>query len=369
MTLKIGEKIKNLRKQQDITQEKLAAYLNISYQAVSKWENSTALPDITLIPQIANFFGVTADELLGMKEIEATEKLKGFEAIYRENNRQGKIFDNIQLSRQVLESYPRNYQWMLNLAYPLIQYNDTEEHIKYSKEHGFVDEAVKICERILEDCTDDHIRHGAIQILCYNYPEVDKKELALDLANKMPDIYVCKESLLSHILEGEEQIKHCQQNLLTQIDLCVGVLYLLTTNNLMGKELNVYEKINFFETSINLLKLILPDDQNSLFYNYRFEQTYIELAKLWCQAYEPDKAIEYLILAEKSAIAYDNCADNGEQQYNSIFVNRLTFNPKSVGRNFEGTEKELLLKIINQNKEFDILRNIDEFKNLQSRLN
>lgn len=39
MTLKIGEKIKQLRRTQNVTQEKLADYLNISYQAVSKWEN------------------------------------------------------------------------------------------------------------------------------------------------------------------------------------------------------------------------------------------------------------------------------------------------------------------------------------------
>lgn len=75
--LKTGQIIKNLRKKQDITQEKLAAYLNISYQAISKWENGTALPDITLIPQIANFFGVTSDELLGMKDNEQTEELNG----------------------------------------------------------------------------------------------------------------------------------------------------------------------------------------------------------------------------------------------------------------------------------------------------
>ena len=73
MTLKIGERIKSLRKQQDITQEKLAAYLNISYQAVSKWENGTALPDLSLIPAISNFFGVSADYLLGI-EIDKTNE-------------------------------------------------------------------------------------------------------------------------------------------------------------------------------------------------------------------------------------------------------------------------------------------------------
>ena len=67
--LKIGEKIKELRKAQDVTQEKLADYLNISYQAVSKWENGLALPDITLVPQLANFFGVTCDYLLGVSNV------------------------------------------------------------------------------------------------------------------------------------------------------------------------------------------------------------------------------------------------------------------------------------------------------------
>ncbi len=59
--LKTGQIIKDLRKKQDVTQENLADYLNISYQAISKWENGTALLDITLIPKIANFFGVTTE--------------------------------------------------------------------------------------------------------------------------------------------------------------------------------------------------------------------------------------------------------------------------------------------------------------------
>ena len=42
----IGLKIRELRKKRGITQERLAEYLNISSQAVSKWENGTALPDI-----------------------------------------------------------------------------------------------------------------------------------------------------------------------------------------------------------------------------------------------------------------------------------------------------------------------------------
>ena len=366
--LKIGDKIKALRKAQDITQEKLAAYLNISYQAISKWENGTALPDITLVPQIANFFGVSADELLGMKEIEETEELKEYEKIYRENNRLGKMLDNIALSREVLTKYPRNYQWMLNLSYPLIQYNDTEEHNRYSLEHGFFEEAIGICERILEDCTIDSIRHSAIQILCYSYSNVGKENLALKLANEMPDLYLCREHLLSHIYKGEKQIEQCQNALLLMVDSSAGIIGMLASNRLMGKELTVLQKIELIETANNLYKLILNKDEDSLFYNCRLCRNYSLLAEFWCQNGDTEKAMENLLLAEKSAANYDACDNLSEQKYKSLLANRCTFNPKTVGRNWQGTVTGMLLDILQRNV-FDCMRETDDFKQLLVRLN
>ena len=365
--LKIGDKIKSLRKAQDITQEKLAAYLNISYQAVSKWENGTALPDITLVPQIANFFGVSADELLCMKETEETEELKEYEKIYRENNRLGKMLDNMVLSREVLTKYPRNYQWMLNLSRSLIQYNDTEEHCKYSSEHGFVEEAISICERILEDCTTDSIRHSAIQILCYSYKAVGKQDVALKLANEMPDMCLSKEHLLSHIYIGEEQIKQCQNLLLLMIDSSSGIISMLVSNRLMGKELSDLQKIELIETANNLYRLVLNKDEDSLFYNCRLCMNYCLLAELWCKNGNTEKVMENLLLAEKTATNYDACTDLKEQKYKSILANRCTFNPKTVGRNWEGTETGMVLNIL-QRKVFDCIRETDDFKQLIDRL-
>ena len=64
MELNFGEKIKQLRRSRDLTQEALADALGISAQSVSKWECAYGYPDITQLPAIANFFGVTIDELL-----------------------------------------------------------------------------------------------------------------------------------------------------------------------------------------------------------------------------------------------------------------------------------------------------------------
>lgn len=63
----IGENIKRLRKLKGITQEELSDVLHISYQAISKWENGLAQPDISILPTVANYFGVTIDELFGFQ--------------------------------------------------------------------------------------------------------------------------------------------------------------------------------------------------------------------------------------------------------------------------------------------------------------
>ena len=63
MTLKIGAKIRQLRKRGDITQEKLAEALGVTSQAISRWESENGYPDIEYVAPIANYFGVTTDYL------------------------------------------------------------------------------------------------------------------------------------------------------------------------------------------------------------------------------------------------------------------------------------------------------------------
>ena len=62
----IGQRIKDLRKKADMTQDRLADYLGVTAQAVSKWELGQAAPDLALIAPLCRVFGVTADELLGI---------------------------------------------------------------------------------------------------------------------------------------------------------------------------------------------------------------------------------------------------------------------------------------------------------------
>lgn len=63
--IKINEQISFLRHQKGITQEALARLLGVTNQTISKWESGQCCPDIQFLPQIADYFGVSVDELLG----------------------------------------------------------------------------------------------------------------------------------------------------------------------------------------------------------------------------------------------------------------------------------------------------------------
>ena len=74
--MEIGTQIKQLRTQRGITQEALAQQLNVSPQAVSKWERGTATPDIQLLPTISAFFGVSIDELFALSDATRMERIQ-----------------------------------------------------------------------------------------------------------------------------------------------------------------------------------------------------------------------------------------------------------------------------------------------------
>lgn len=68
METTLGKRIAALRKQKELKQDDIAQLLDVSPQAVSKWENDQTCPDIGLLPKLAQILGVTTDELLSGKQ-------------------------------------------------------------------------------------------------------------------------------------------------------------------------------------------------------------------------------------------------------------------------------------------------------------
>ena len=74
--MEMGKEIRRLRNDRGLTQEALAAALNVTAQTVSKWECGNSIPDVQMLPEIAVYFGVTIDQLFAMTPEQQIERIE-----------------------------------------------------------------------------------------------------------------------------------------------------------------------------------------------------------------------------------------------------------------------------------------------------
>ena len=196
---------------------------------------------------------------------------------------------------------------------------------------------------------------------------MNKKDAAIKLAEDMPNMLICKEMLLSHIYSGTERLKQEQNNLRFMIHYCSSILYLMACDKDLRQGLSVDQRIEMLDTAINLNKTMFYDDEKENLYNSQLSLYYLMIAKLYCQKNETDMVIKNLLLSEKCAVNYDNSSNLGEQNYNSIYFSKLTWNPQNISTNSDKTLCENLLLNLDNNC-FEFLKDNKEFERLINRL-
>ena len=228
----IDKKLKELRHKKGNRQEDLAVYLGISFQAVSKWERGEGMPDITLLPGIAAFYGVSADTLLGIDEEAKNIKIRQITDQYNDIRRaepkkdgslaaEHNIDEGIILIRKALHELPDCWFFMQLLASDLWWKGN---HTQGEEQRGYFDETEELCEKILYQCREERFRHCASSILCMIYNDSGRKEKALELAYQAPSFVDSIEWKLAKIYEGDELTKQLKRNIreLTRL-LCSSV--------------------------------------------------------------------------------------------------------------------------------------------------
>ena len=120
MQLELGQKIRELRHRDGRTQEMLADALGVTSQAISRWEANGGYPDMEIIPAIANYFGVSIDELFGYendRERKVDAIIKRSEELHRVDWGEDVGIDEcIELLRDGLIEFPGNERIMLRLV-------------------------------------------------------------------------------------------------------------------------------------------------------------------------------------------------------------------------------------------------------------
>lgn len=148
----LARNIRSMRESRGATQEQLATALNISYQAVSKWENGVSVPDTMLLPKIAQYFDTSIDSLFCSETRAYTHEAERLLSIYEQSRNQDDFIRADAEYRRLFES--GNYCLNDLRSYGVLY----EYHMYYCR-----DKALEQYDRVLASQTKDEIYFGTKQ--------------------------------------------------------------------------------------------------------------------------------------------------------------------------------------------------------------
>ena len=225
MQIFFGESLRRLRKAKGLTQEALAARLGVAFQTVSKWERDESYPDLTMLPTLAAFFGVTADELLAVNTAENERRVAGVIEAY-DNHKPDTAKEHLPVLKAALGEFPLDYRlWVRYLEARLYCIRGLKEAKAAAKEIR------EIYENIDAHCTNDRIRiwakrlfvmhlHSLAQPLEPGGPlgEPALQAEAEHILSEMPDLRACRDHVAVMVsLPGEAHLRACQQELVSLV--------------------------------------------------------------------------------------------------------------------------------------------------------
>ena len=209
--MNLGNKVRELRRANNLTQEQLATALNISAQAISKWEMGASYPDMTMIPTLAAFFKVSLDELF---DFDVSNVEREIEEIRLEKNKY--FWNNFEKAEQILldglKHYPSSIQLKTELM-ELYAYNVDRGDDIVNKAFELGGQIISISQDVFCTCrTKQNIIH------VYTYLELEKGEdhyedivkIIESLPYMYPYMLADKMRLSASYIKGEEGMKEAK---------------------------------------------------------------------------------------------------------------------------------------------------------------
>ena len=254
--LYIAENLKILRKGKDLTQEEVSEMLGVSAQSVSKWERGDTMPDITLLPTLANFYKVSVDMLIGMDKINDRQTRKSVFTTAHTHLRNGSTDAAIEVYAEALKTFPNDEGIMSDLAMSLALDDDPAE----------LSQAIALCERVLSNGQGEKVHHTTRAALCFICLKVGEKKKAIEIARKLPHLRESREMILSQV-EKDLSIAEIDANLrfiaigesdeqdVIEIDFGINMVTVCTENDLLGKIETLRDEVGAPKTNEGLRKL------------------------------------------------------------------------------------------------------------------
>lgn len=339
MQLDLGTKIRQLRRRDGRTQEALADALGVTSQAVSRWESGGSYPDMNLIPPIANYFGVTIDELFGYtneRDKKADMLVSRICEMNRQNNGVDRNMDEcIALAREAMAEFPGNEKITLCLASVLY----TAGYVRYG-EHHLTDEdgysiydaerhrsypewreAVSLYEKALASLENGTPRHEAVAALSQLYLNMGEHDKALALAESAPDVWGSRDFLRIYAFDGKSQVQAYEEALLKTVYSCAALI--IQCVMAYGQNMTAPEKEQSISGAIKLFDHVCPDGNYGRYHAF-ISRMYLLLSVYLWQNGKRDEVFDALDQALTHFQKYEKTRSSGRFSYTAPLVRLIT---------------------------------------------
>lgn len=201
--MKINETIRKYRKELNLTQEQVANYLGVTAPAVNKWENGISYPDITLLAPLARILHIDVDTLLSFQEQLTEQEInQHLNDVIREVNTKG-FQEAFQQASDKVKQYPTCSQLILNTAqvlqaYYVMKKEEIAEGTKYEKQMKAWYESVAFGE-------DKELANQAILSLSHDYMMHENYEEAQKLLDQIPPMGFDKRNMQAVLFHKQGQ--------------------------------------------------------------------------------------------------------------------------------------------------------------------
>lgn len=340
MKLTLGDKIKELRTRDGRKQEDLAKALGVSNQAVSRWEKDGCYPDMEIIPAIANYFGVSIDELFGYQN-DRDKKVKSIIDRVKEydihNNDDLKSTEEyIMILRDGLAEFPNNESLLITLAETLWEVGwlnhdnwlgyDENGYIQYhydiEKKNQYWKECLKICENLVENASDNSVFTRAVVIivpLLRNLGEFDK---ATSYALSMPKLTQSQEYLLTEAVDGKISGEYSGRFILEAARHLSEQLVFSIMSNIKNFDSDMpVEKIR---GAINLINTICDDGNMGEHHDF-VSKLYMYLSALQWKYGKRDEAFDSLNKSVEHAELFEQLFCKDKHEYTAPLIKTIKY--------------------------------------------
>lgn len=350
----IGEKIKEYRQKNHMTQEQLASCLNITFQTVSKWETGVSSPDLSLIIPITKIFHISADELLGVNDVQSDKRYEELQQAYSYTYKTEDFAERQRICELAVTEYPGDMKWLYNLASVISNRSfEHEDHNRYVAEQ---EKAIKLFDAVVKNCKDDIIRGYAISGITQLLGWRGRKDEARKYVELLPEQTITtRDEVLENILDGDELVLFRQKRIHRYLGYILWELSLMPT---------VYTDL-----MRDIIDVMVPDGNyldlnNTLYYAVRKKINYI-------LKHEPNTSVELIINLLTEMQSYANAYDEivfskpGVYKYTVPWFDHL----EEDTREWFGSKGMPLTKEFHEYLEepqFNILRNNESFELLKN---